>query len=162
MNFQINFVLCGVVILFAFFALKGYKDGLVKGLVYVISMIVAIMAIGLIVSMVSSYLGKEFIALLIAVVFFLMLMLVSKMTKFLFVSFEFLSKLPVISWFNKLSGLCLGLGEAALFIWIAFVLLVIFGESEISGYVLEAVRENRFLLMMYENNYVVKFLLELG
>lgn len=157
MDIEINFVLCGTIVFLAIFALRGYQKGLVKNIITIVSMMITLVAIGLVVGIISCYRGGQYGRIIILSLLFLILMGIAYLLKVVFASAKFLSKLPVINWVNQLSGLCLGISAGVIIIWIGFVILDVFGLGPVNEYIQEAVNQSEFLKLLEENNYVVKY-----
>lgn len=151
---NINIILVVVLILLACSAVKGYKNGLVHEVISIIAMIVAIVAIALVASAIGNYISKDFGDMIIAALFFVVLMLVAHLSKILVLPVKFLSKLPIISWLNKLAGLCLGLTKGVVSVWIIFIIVDMFESLSVSQYFLAGVKNNEFLTFLYQNNYI--------
>lgn len=159
MDIQINFVLCGVALFLLLSAAGGYQKGLVKSVISILTILIALFAVGLIVTIISSYAGKQFAELITAIALLMILLMVSQLSRLIFASFKFLSKLPVISWVDKLAGFCFGFGKGILSVWIFFMLLVMFSSNSISEYILAAVKDSELLQYLYENNFIMELLM---
>lgn len=158
---EINIVMVVVVIFLACMLVKGYKTGLVKEVISLVALVVAVVAISLIAVAVESYFNSSFLSMVLAITCFVVLLLIVQLAKLIFSSIEFLSKLPIINWLNKVAGSVLGVGEGIVFIWFVFILLQFFEFGGVSAYALNLVDQSEFLSYLYNHNYVAVLALEI-
>lgn len=64
--------------------------------------------------------------------------------------------LPLLDGINKIAGGVLGLAESIVLIWIVFLLVAVLCSGEIGRRFFEMIRENQFLLFLYNQNVVAK------
>lgn len=67
-----------------------------------------------------------------------------------------ISKLPVISWINKVLGAVFGVLEVILTLQIIYVFIMYFGLGMIGQQILEYTRESIVLTKIYQYNVVAK------
>ena len=72
------------------------------------------------------------------------------------------SKLPIIHGMNKLAGLAAGLIHGIILVWIAFVLITMFGGSEFGSSTLRLIGDSRLLEFLYDNNLILRFITDVG
>ena len=72
------------------------------------------------------------------------------------------SKLPIIHGMNKLAGLAAGLIHGIILVWIAFVLITMFGGSEFGSSTLRLIGDSRLLGFLYDNNLILRFITDVG
>ena len=158
---EINVVMVVVVLFLACMLVKGYKTGLVKEVISLVALVVAVVAISLIAVAVESYFNSSFLSMVLAITCFVVLLLIVQLAKLIFSSIEFLSKLPIINWLNKIAGSALGVAEGVVFIWFIFILLQFFEFGGVSAYALNLVDQSEFLSYLYNHNYVAVLALEI-
>ena len=73
-----------------------------------------------------------------------------------FFSAKMISKLPVISWINKVLGAVFGVLEVILTLQIIYVFIMYFGLGMIGQQILEYTRESIVLTKIYQYNVVAK------
>jgi len=78
------------------------------------------------------------------------------------ITLNLLSKLPVINGVNKLAGLAVGFAHGLLIVWVAFVLITMFGGSEFGQSALKMIGESQILEFLYDNNLIMKFITNTG
>lgn len=94
----------------------GFKRGMVKEIISIISLIIAVVCIALIVSAVGSYMDEKIGKTIQMVLILFAVCIVYRLVNVLFTSLKLISELPVINWLNKLLGAVLGAGEAVLIV----------------------------------------------
>lgn len=102
---------------------------------------------------VSCFLAKIIIRIIAFVVSYIMVMLFLKMT---FLSMEIISRIPVISGFNKVAGLFFGFFEGMFIVWMGYLIGAIFFTEKFNS----LVGSSRFLTYLYEKNMILQLLLK--
>ena len=147
-----NLVFFVVLLLLLGGGVKGYKRGMIQELSSVISLALALTAIGMFLVAAQGYLNHETIRVVLGIVCMTIAVLVYKIVDFILSSLKMLSSLPVLKGVDKLFGFGVGAMEAVLIIWAAFLLIVAFDPAGISAAVMEDVRENYLLTFLFQNN----------
>lgn len=78
------------------------------------------------------------------------------------VAMNFVSKLPVLSTMNRLSGAIVGLFVGAVLILMFFTIITAFANTEFGRTCQEAIAENNILSMIYNNNIICDVYLDLS
>lgn len=159
---QINLVLIIVILLLLGGAIKGYQNGIVKEMSTLIGLIGALTAGLAIITALKNYQTQNTANTVIAVMCLIVIVLAYKIIDFVLASLKMLSKIPVISWINKLLGGAAGIGEGILIVWIAFLLITAFDIAGIRSFVLMSIKEDRFLSYLFYHNYLARGITELG
>jgi AAA+ ATPase superfamily predicted ATPase len=73
-----------------------------------------------------------------------------------------ISKLPVVNGLNKTAGLFVGLLQGFIIIWIGCIVLTTFSGTKTGQDIFDIINQNQFLSMIYNNNYFLKFITNLG
>lgn len=157
MDISFNITLIAVLIILASMAIKGYRNGLIQEILSVAALGVAIIALALIASAIGNYLSDKFGDMLIAIVFFVILMLVTNISKLIVMPVRFLSRLPVLNWVNKITGLAAGLLKGILCVWVIFIVVDKFSFLKIFQYFILNIESNAFLAFLHQNNYIANF-----
>ncbi|MCI9074051.1 MAG: hypothetical protein HFH80_14905 [Lachnospiraceae bacterium] len=148
-----------VVALFAVFEVAdGYKKGMVKEVVSLVTLALMGIMVVLISKGLHSYMEKEVVGVIIAVVLMALLGVVHHLLNVVFFSVKMISKLPVISWVNKVFGAVFGVLEVILTLQIVYVLIMYFGLGMIGQQILEYTRESIVLTRIYQYNVVAKLM----
>ena len=144
-------------VLFALFKIvDGYKKGMVKEIVSLVTLIIMGIMIVLISRGLHSYMEKEVLGVIIAVVLMALLGVVHHLLNVVFFSAKMISKLPVIHWVNKVFGAVFGVLEVILTLQIVYVFIMYFGLGMIGQQILEYTRESIVLAKIYQYNVVAK------
>ena len=74
------------------------------------------------------------------------------------ISLDIISKLPLLKQINKTAGLLAGLVHGLVLVWIFFILLTVFGSTELGQKAMQTIGESQILSFIYNNNYLLKFI----
>ena len=74
---------------------------------------------------------------------------------------DLISKLPVLNSLNKTGGAIAGLAQGLFVVWVLCILLGIFSGTEFAAKTLEQIQANVFLSYLYDNNLLLKGVIEL-
>ena len=107
----------------------GFRKGMVQEIISLIAMAVAGVCVLLIFGAIGSYLNREIGNVVQMVIVLLAVCAVYRLIHVLFTSLELISKLPVIKWLDKLLGIVIGAGEAALIVGFIIYFLKSWGLS---------------------------------
>ena len=110
----------------------GFRKGMVQEIISLIAMAVAGVCVLLIFGAIGSYLNREIGKVDQMVIVLLVVCAVYRLIHVLFTSLELISKLPVIKWLDKLLGIVIGAGEAALIVGFIIYFLKSWGLSVLS------------------------------
>ena len=110
----------------------GFRKGMVQEIISLIAMAVAGVCVLLIFGAIGSYLNREIGKVVQMVIVLLVVCAVYRLIHVLFTSLELMSKLPVIKWLDKLLGIVIGAGEAALIVGFIIYFLKSWGLSVLS------------------------------
>ena len=151
---NIMLILAVICVLFKF--ADGYKKGMVKEIVSLVTLIIMGIMIVLISKGLHSYMEKEVVGVIIAVVLMALLGVVHHLLNVVFFSAKMISKLPVIHWVNKVFGAVFGVLDVILILQIVYVFIMYFGLGMIGQQILEYTRESVVLTKIYQYNVVAK------
>lgn len=73
-----------------------------------------------------------------------------------------ISKLPIINGLNKSAGLLAGLLQGIVIVWIGCVFLTVLGGTKLGQSIFEMINENTFLSIIYDNNLLLNFIVNLS
>lgn len=149
-----NLVFFIVLLLLIGGGVKGYKRGMVEELNGTIALILALAAISMFVVAVSGYMEHVTLRTILGIVCMTIAILVYRITDFILSSLKIISSIPVIRGVNKLLGFGVGVLEAVLLIWVAFIIIVAFAFGGVSSYILDSIKENELLVWLFQNNYL--------
>lgn len=133
---------------------KGYKHGMVQELSSAISLVLALVAIGMFLVAAQGYLNHETVRIVLGIVCMTVAVLVYKVVDFILSSIKLVTSLPVLKSVDKLLGFGIGAMEAVVVIWIAFLVIVAFDPAGICPAVIQDIRENELLTFLFQNNFL--------
>lgn len=151
-----NLMLIAAALFALFKVVDGYKKGMIKEVVSLVTLILMGIMVVLISKGLHSYMEKEVVGVIIAVVLMALLGVVHHLFNVVFFSAKMISKLPVISWINKVLGAVFGVLEVILTLQIIYVFIMYFGLGMIGQQILEYTRESIVLTKIYQYNVVAK------
>ena len=93
--------------------------------------------------------------------FLISYLLATFMIRLITYALELLTKLPVIRGANKLAGAALGGVKCILFIWIAFLVLTVFCNTQIGREGLELVEKDTLLNFLYNKNVFMQIFMNI-
>ena len=71
---------------------------------------------------------------------------------------DIVSRLPVLNQINKTGGLVLGLAKGLIVVWVFFIAITIFCDTEFAHILFAYVNDNSFLAFLYNNNLILKLI----
>lgn len=152
-----NVMLVIVVICVLFKIADGYKKGMVKEIISLVTLTVIGIMVVLISRGLHSYMEKEIVGVIIAVVLLALLGIVHHVLGVVLFSAKMIAKLPVVHWANKVLGAVFGALEVILILQIVYVFIMYFGLGMIGQQILEYTKESVVLAKVYQYNIVAKF-----
>lgn len=152
-----NWLLIVIALILVWRIVEGFKRGMVKEIISFVSLIVMCVAVVLLGSALSNYFEKDIISMVVAIILLLVLCVAHRLLSLVFFSAKLVSKLPVISSFDKLLGVVIGVLETILIIWTMYVLIMTFGMGMIGEQIKEYIRDSSILTFLYEYNYLAKW-----
>ncbi len=146
------FMICKIV--------DGYKKGMVKEIISLVSLLVVCAVVTLILRGLDSYWDKDYLNVVIAVVLLIVIGIVHHILGVVFFSAKVISKLPVVSWLNKLLGMVFGILETVLILWTIYTFIMFMDLGVIGQQILVYTQESPILTWIYEHNYLAAWLVE--
>lgn len=151
---NINFLLIAVIILAVYKVADGYKKGMVKEIISLVSMAVLCAVAALIAGGVSSYNSGKIFNVIVAAVLLLLVVTTHQLLKVVFFSAKLLSKLPVVHFVNKLLGVVFGVFEVVLLLWTVYTLVMMMDLGAIEQIIVSYTNESDLLVWIYKYNYL--------
>lgn len=137
---------------------QGYKRGMVKSIISLVSMIISCAVLVLLGNGLHSYLNGKTVNVVLAVMMLMIISIIHHMLGVVFFSAKILSKLPVVSWADKLLGIVVGLLETILVIWTIYTISMMMDLGMIGQMLMEYTKENEVLVWLYQHNYLAYLL----
>jgi len=147
-----NIVLLATIVLVIIKILDGYKKGMVKEIISFVSLtftcvVVVIVGAGLH-FVKSSQIAGVFVTILLLAV----LGIVHHFLRLIFFSANLISKLPVISFGNKILGMMVGALEVILLLWTVYTFAMYYDLGAIGDIIIEGSKDSIILSKVYSFN----------
>lgn len=137
---------------------SGYKKGMVREIISLISLVVMCIVVALIGNGVNSYFDGETANVVVMVLLLCLVGIVHHLLGVVFFSAKVISKLPIVHWFDKLLGMIFGIIETVLILWTIYAFIMMMDMGMIGQQILIYTQENRILTWIYEHNYLAVWL----
>ena len=155
---DINIVWIIAVLLLAAGAVKGFRKGLVEGVVRITSYVIGIIVLSVLVKGIGSFIQGSILNVLMALILLVVIRLLHRIIKLLLDSCRLVSRLPVVKWLDRLGGTLLGIAQMVCLIWALFILFGYFDILHLNGWILEMVNQSRLLSLLYHTNYIIRLM----
>lgn len=110
----------------------------------------------------SDYLSGYMAGLILNIVTFVVtLVVVHLILRMTILTLDNLSRLPVLHSINQTLGMVLGIGQGLLVVWVAFLVITAFGNTEAGQRLMEMIHESPVLEFLYNMNIFLEYLLEM-
>ena len=132
--------------------LDGYKKGMVKEIISFVTLIIMCIMVLLLSTALRSYMQKEVIGVIVAVLLLVVLGIAHHMLKIVFFSAKLIAKLPIVNRVDKWMGMVVGLLEVVLILWTIYTFIIYFQMGTIGQLIIEYSRDSKILTLLYEYN----------
>lgn len=153
-----NLLFIIVLIVMFFNIASGYKKGMVKEIISLVSLIIMCIIVALIGNGISSYFDGEIGNVIVMVVMLCLVGIVHHLLGVVFFSAKVISRLPIIHWADKLLGVVFGIAETVFILWTVYEFIMMLDTGMFGQQVLAYTGENKILTWFYENNYLAVWL----
>lgn len=151
---EVNVLLIIVLAAMLFKIVDGYKKGMIKEIISLVSLAVLCTVIALIAGGISSYQDGRFFNVAAAFILLLILGIVHHLLSLVFFSAKMVSKLPVVHFVDKLLGVVFGVFEVVVLLWTVYTFVMMMDMGSIEEMVLACTEKNRILTWFYSHNYL--------
>jgi len=149
-----NFLFLLVILAAILKVIDGYKKGMVKEIISLVSLLVLSGVVALLAQGISSYNDGKIFNVIVAVVLLVLLGIAHNLLKLVFFSAKIVSKLPVVHFLDKLLGVVFGVFEVVLLLWTVYTLVMMLELGALEEIILSYTRENELLAWLYRYNYL--------
>lgn len=136
----------------------GYKKGMVKTVISLVSLIITCAVVALLGYGIKSYFDGSIFNVIAMVLLLCLVGIVRHLLNVVFFSAKVISKLPVVSFGDKLLGIVFGVLETAVVIWTVYILVMMLDIGIAGQMIVDSTRDSKLLSWMYEHNYLAYFL----
>ena len=151
---KINVLLVIVVVFTVYKVIDGYKKGMVKEIISLISLLVLSAVVALLANGIGGYQRGEIFRVIIAVILLALLGSVHHLLGVVFFSAKLVAKLPIISFLDKILGIVFGAAEVVLFLWTLYFLIWKLELGAVGQVILSYTQESEILSWLYSHNYL--------
>lgn len=151
---KINIMLVIVVIAIVCKMVDGYKKGMVKEVISMISMVVLCVVAALIAYGVNSYHDGKVFNVAIAVILLVLLATAHHLLGLALFPAKLAAKLPVIHLADKLLGIVFGAAEIILILWTLYAFTMMMDMGAIGQMLLSYTEDSAVLTWLYQYNYL--------
>lgn len=130
----------------------GYKKGMVKEIISLISLIVLCLVAGLAALGAEGYMKGRAGGVIISVFLLCLVGIVHHLLGVVFFSAKAITKLPVIHFADKLLGAVFGVFEVVLILWTIYTFILMGSTGVIAGIISEYTADSRILSWIYQHN----------
>ena len=157
-GFGMNIMVVIVIIAVAVKMVDGYKKGMVKEIVSLISMVVLCVVAALIAYGVNGYHDGKIFHVVVDAVLFILVMTVHHLLGLVFFSAKLFSKLPIVHTLDKLLGIVFGIFEIVLVLWTIYAFIMMMDMGAIGQTILTYTEGNQVLTWLYQHNYLARWI----
>lgn len=164
MEFNINLLLIGVLVLAVINMILGYRKGMVKAVVSLVSLLILSVVALLTAYGIGKYSDGKFFHVALVVILLAVLVLAHHLLSVVFFSAKLVTKLPVVHSVDKLLGIVFGVLETVLILWTLYTLIIMMDDlGMVRTLILSWTEENFLLTWLYQHNFLahgISWLLE--
>jgi uncharacterized membrane protein required for colicin V production len=151
---SINILLIAAAILLIYNVADGYKKGMVRQFISLVSLIVLCMVLALAVNGMKSYLSGKIVNVVIVAVLLCLLGMARHILGLIFFSAKVISKLPIIHGVDKILGIAFGAMETVLILWTLYTFVMMLDMGVVGSMIKDMSAQNKILEWCYRNNYL--------
>ena len=164
MNLNLLLVIMAVVLICM--VMDGYKKGMVKSLISLISLLITCVVLFLIGNGLSSYFDGKIFNVILTILLLAAIGLVHHLLNIVFFSAKMIVKLPIVHSLDKLLGIVVGflvgILETVLIVWTIYAFNIFRDLGTLGQVIVDYTRDSRILTCLYENNYLAYLVEQLG
>lgn len=154
MDIDINILLLGVAGFTVINMMRGYKKGMVKAIISLVSLIILCVVATLLAYGIGSYHQGNFFHVMLVVFLLAILGIVHHLLDVVFFSAKMVAKLPVIHSADKLLGIVFGALETVLILWTVYTFVMMMNLGMVENYILVSTEQSAFLTWLFQHNYL--------
>ena len=153
MNLNLLLIITAVILLCM--VVDGYKKGMVRSLISLISLLITCVVLFLLGNALSSYFDGRFFNVIITLLLLAAIGLVHHLLNVVFFSAKVISKLPIV---HSLVGIL----ETVLIVWTIYAFDIFRDLGTLGQVIVDYTRDSKILTCLYENNYLAYLIEQLG
>ena len=149
-----NILLLIVLVILVCNIVEGYKKGMVKSVISFVSSIITCVVAVLLGNALKSYMDGEIFNVVVLILLLCIIGILRHLLDVVFFSAKVISKLPVVSWVNKLLGIVFGFLETILIIWTIYTFAMLLDLGVVEQMLLDSTADSQLLSWFYQHNYL--------
>lgn len=147
-----NIVLLVAIVLFVIKILEGYKRGMVKEIISLITLALICIVVVIVGAGLHFVKSSQIAGVLVAVLLLALLGIAHHFLRLIFFSAKLITNLPVISFGNKILGMVVGALEVLLLLWTVYTFAMYYDLGGIGDIIIEGTKESAILSKIYSFN----------
>ena len=160
MNLNLLLIITAVILLCM--VVDGYKKGMVRSLISLISLLITCVVLFLIGNGLSSYFDGKIFNVILTILLLAAIGLVHHLLNIVFFSAKMIVKLPIVHSLDKLLGIGVGILETVLIVWTIYAFNIFRDLGTLGQVIVDYTRDSKILTCLYENNYLAYLIEQLG
>lgn len=147
-----NLLLIIVLVLLVIKLADGYRKGMVKEIISLLSLLIMCVVVTLIGAGLYSYMQKKAVGILVTVLLLTLVGIAHHFLKIVFFSAKVIAKLPIIHTGDKWLGMLFGAVEVLVMLWTLYTFIMYFELGMIGEMILDYTQQSKILTVVYEYN----------
>lgn len=147
-----NVVLLVTIVLLVIKILDGQKRGMVKEIISLVSLALTCVVVVIVGAGLHFVKSNQIAGVLVAILLLALMGIAHHFLRLVFFSAKLISKLPVISFGNKILGAIVGALEVILLLWTVYTFAMYYDLGAIGNIIIEGTKESTILTKVYEFN----------
>lgn len=160
MNMNLLMIITAVILVCM--VMDGYKKGMVKTLISLISLLITCVVLFLIGNALGNYFDGRLFNLIITVLLLAAIGVVHHLLNVIFFSAKMISKLPIVHNMDRILGIVAGILETVLIIWTIYAFNIFRDLGTLGQVIVDYTRDSKILTYLYENNYLAYLIEQMG
>ena len=152
--FIVNIPFFVLVIFLIIKIIVGTKRGAVKELCSFVSSIIAAIVVLLIGFAIRKYLDHDRIIFIVTLLLLFLMITLYRILSLFFTTLKIITKLPGVSFINKLLSIPVVLAEVVIVIWTIYCIVMVFDQGAFAKVIFDCVKNNPIMKFLYEYNYM--------
>ena len=132
----------------------GTKRGAVKELCSFVSAIIAAIVVLLIGFAIRKYLDHDRIIFIVTLLLLFLMITLYRILSLFFTTLKIITKLPGVSFINKLLSIPVVLAEVVIVVWTIYCIVMVFDQGAFAKVIFDCVKNNPIMKFLYEYNYM--------
>lgn len=159
---NINILTIAIVVILICMIMDGYKKGMVKSLISLVSLMITCVVLFLIGNALGSYFDGRIFNLILTLLLLGAIGILHHLLNVAFFSAKLVSKLPIVHSLDKILGIVVGILETVLIIWTIYTFNVFRDLGTLGQVIVDYTRDSKILTYLYENNYLAYLIEQIG